>query len=137
MIAFHQTKSMINIFNKNYILICYVCQVIFNCYKIPSSDEIVTKDILLSKKRPFNFSHLLLFTCGINILFFIFLGIFTDLISTLFISSYYMFYGSETQKLPRICSKLKVIALFEKILWIISKEVEFVFITKNPSLFEP
>ena len=58
---------MINVFNSNYILIHYVYQVIFNCYTISSGDEIVTKEILLSEKRSFNFA---LFTCGINILFF-------------------------------------------------------------------
>ena len=29
----------------------YVCQVIFNCYTIPSGDEVVAKEILLSEKR--------------------------------------------------------------------------------------
>ena len=90
----YQTKLMINIFNRNSIFAYYVCQVIFNCYTIPSSDEIVTKDILLLEKRSFNFAILLLFTCWIKILFFIFLGIFTDLFSTLFVSGYYISDGS-------------------------------------------
>ena len=81
---------MINIFNWNSILIYHVCQDIFNCYTILSGDEIVTKEFLLSEKRPFNFALLSLLTCGINSLFFIFLGIFIDLLSTLFISSYYL-----------------------------------------------
>ena len=87
LIEFHQTELMINIFNRNSILIYRVCQVIFNC---PFGDEIVTKEILLSEKISFNFALLLLLTCGINILFFIFLGILTDLFSTIFISSYYI-----------------------------------------------
>ena len=62
----------------------------FYCHTIPSGDEIVTKEIILSEKRPFTFALLLLFTRGINILFFIFLGIFTDLFSALFTSSYYI-----------------------------------------------
>ena len=48
-------------------------------------DEIITK-----QKIPFNFALLLRLTCGINMLFFIFLGIFTDLFSILFINSYYI-----------------------------------------------
>ena len=87
LIEFHQTELMINIFNMNSILIYRVCHVIFNC---PFGDEIVTKEILLSEKISFNFALLLLLTCGINILFFIFLGILTDLFSTIFISSYYI-----------------------------------------------
>ena len=90
LIAFHQTELTISFFNRNSIPVYYVCQVIFNCYTIPSGDEIVTKEILLLEKRPFNVALLLLFTRGINILFFIFLWIFTDLFSTLFISSYYI-----------------------------------------------
>ena len=75
------------IFNRNSILVYYVCPVIFNCYTILSGGEIVTKEILPSNKRTFNFALLLLFTHGINILFFIFLGVFTDLFFILFISS--------------------------------------------------
>ena len=51
LIAFHEAELMINIFNRNYTLMNYVCQVIFNCYTIPSGDEIVAKEILLSEKR--------------------------------------------------------------------------------------
>ena len=59
---------MINVFNRNSILLYYVCQVIFNSYAIPPSDEFATKEILVSENRPFKFALLLLFTCGINIL---------------------------------------------------------------------
>ena len=59
---------MINIFNRNSILLYYVCQVIVNSYPVPPSDEIVTKEILVSENKPFKFALLSLFTCGINIL---------------------------------------------------------------------
>ena len=56
-----------------------------------SCDGIVTKGFLRSGKIPFHSALLLLFTCGINILFFIFSGTFTDLFPTLFISRYYIY----------------------------------------------
>ena len=93
---------MINIFNRNSILIYYVFQVIFNCYTFPYADKIVTKEILLSEKRPFNFAFSLLFTHGINVLFFIFLGIFTEFFSTLFTSSYYI--SDDGQLRSMVCS---------------------------------
>ena len=55
---------MSNIFDKSFVLIYYVCQVIFDLSTIPSTNKIVTKGV--------------------------FLGIFTYLFSTLFISSYYI-----------------------------------------------
>ena len=73
LIAFHQNEWIINSFNRNYILVYYVCQVIFNCYTIPSSDKIVKKEILLSVKRPFNFAFLLSKFLGIFMDLFIYL----------------------------------------------------------------
>ena len=72
---------MIHIFNINFIFIHYVCQVISNCKKVS-----------FQKKVPFYFSLLVLFTCEITILFLKILGIFTNVFSTLFITSCYMIY---------------------------------------------